>query len=34
MWRLYREGWIPTQEPLVVGENVLGVYVRRIRNTD
>src|ERR1700745_3059202 len=29
--RLLREGWIPTTEPLVVGDDILGVYVRRIR---
>jgi hypothetical protein len=27
--RLDREGWIPTQEPLVVGDDILAVYVRR-----
>jgi hypothetical protein len=25
---LLRDGWIPSQEPLVVGEDVIGVYVR------
>ncbi len=32
--QLFREGWIPTQEPLFVGEGVLGVYVRPRRHTD
>jgi hypothetical protein len=26
--QLFRQGWIPTQEPLFIGEEVLGIYVR------
>jgi hypothetical protein len=29
--QLFREGWVPTPEPLFIGEDVLGVYVRRPR---
>jgi hypothetical protein len=31
--RLFRERWIPTKEPLIMGDDVLGVYVRPHRQS-